>query len=101
MSPALYFCQAAQVIPNSYITHAEPNLHMPTMRTRLGIAHGLLMPRYLIHSILCHCVQIQSNYAKLLVCLWKYRTLRGLYCHINPHVHMEKCEGQQMKIQWK
>lgn len=36
-SPALYFCQAAPVTPNSDITHAEPDLHMPTVRTRFGL----------------------------------------------------------------
>ena len=36
-SPALYFCQAALVVPSSDITHAEPNLHQPTMRTIFGL----------------------------------------------------------------
>ena len=36
-SSALYSCQAALVMPSSDITHTEPNLHQPTMRTRFGI----------------------------------------------------------------
>lgn len=36
-SPALYFCQAALVVPRCDITHAEPGLHQPAMRTRFGV----------------------------------------------------------------
>lgn len=56
-----------------------------------------LHPRYLIHPILYHLVQIHSNYTNMLQCLWKYPTLHGLHCHINSHIWMHQIRREMRR----